>query len=288
MNAPATPPSTANWRGRTIPLGLFLLLPFTLVACEVIEVEQPSDVTQGEVIEVVVSLGLYSSDENPHRGVLSVLVPDDWSFISGTYSGDLGSGTIVESEAWADSTAIVLPPPSNMKWIGTTSANALPVPEAPAYVDATLRLEVGERLGTFGLGYFFTSTAFDTDDMDFTESGDYDDNTADSLMNQPITVHLATSNEGDARPSAFSLSPNYPNPFGASTQVTYALARPASVRVTVFDVAGREIAVLDEGPRPSGSHTVQFQGDDLPNGMYLYRLVVDGEVIQTRLMTRLR
>ena len=57
------------------------------------------------------------------------------------------------------------------------------------------------------------------------------------------------------------------------------------MRVTVFDAAGREIAVLDEGSRGTGDHTVDFDAAGLASGTYLYRLEVDGAVVQTRMMT---
>jgi hypothetical protein len=288
MKSLATPSSAAHTCGPRLPLGLFLLLPFFLVACEVIEVNQPSEATQGEVIDIEVGIGIYVEDSNPWHGVLSILVPEDWSFVSATYSGDLGSGSLLYSEAWSDSTTIILPPPEGMKWIGTISDEARAVPSEPAYVEATLRLEVGQQTGTFGLGYFFTSNAWDTDDIVFSESGDFDDNNADVLLDQPITVLLATSTEDGARPNAFALVPNFPNPFTTSTQVGYVLDRAASVRVAVYDLAGREVAVIDEGFRSAGAHGVEFHGAGLPSGTYLYNLEVDGETVQTRRMTRLR
>ena len=104
-------------------------------------------------------------------------------------------------------------------------------------------------------------------------------------MYVPITVNAAVANEGDAQPGTFTLGQNYPNPFRSATTLPYALDRAASVRVTVFDAAGREIAVLDEGSRGTGDHTVDFDAAGLASGTYLYRLEADGAVVQTRMMT---
>jgi hypothetical protein len=288
MNGSVTPTRSASTCALPLPLLLFLALPFFLVACQIVEVEQPSEAVQGEIIEVTVSIANYQEDTNAHHGILSVLVPDDWTFVSGTYSGDMGSGAMEESKAWADSTTIVVPPPDGMMWIGTITDQPRAVPANPSYADATLRLQVGQRTGDFRLSYFITSSAFDTDDMDFTESGEYDDNTADMVEDQLITVRQSSSTEDGVRPGGFSLAPNFPNPFTASTHVGYSLDRAASVRVTVYDLAGRQVAVVDEGLRSTGPHTVEFDGTDLPVGTYLYRLEVEGETVYTRRMTRVR
>jgi hypothetical protein len=281
----ATPRRRAPRRELTIVLGLLLGLPLFLAACEIIEVLQPTEAEQGEVIEVMVTVEQPIEDTNPHRGVLSVLVPDDWSFVSGTYGGDAGPGDMVEDEGWADSTEIVLPAPAGMKWIGMLSEDAHAVTSAPAFFDATLQLQVGQQTGDFDIGYFTTNDGFATADIVF---GDSEDNTADTLMNVPITVTMTTASEDGAQPRAFTLAQNSPNPFAAATTVGYALARAADVRVAVYDLVGREVAVLSEGRRAPGEHTVTLDARSLPAGTYLYRLEVDGEVVAVRRMTLAR
>lgn len=277
---PAT--HTRTRRDFAIVLSLLIGLPLLLVACEIIEVQQPSEADQGEVIEVTVTVEQPFEDANPHRGVLSVLVPDDWSFVSGTYSGDAGSGDMLEDEGWADSTEIVLPAPPGMKWIGTISEDAHDVPSAPAFFDATLELRVGQTTGDFGLGYFTTNDGFGTGDIVF---GDNLENTADTLMNVPITVNLTSANEPGTPPAVFALAQNAPNPFADATDVSYTLGRPADVRLTVYDAVGRAVAVLSEGRRAAGTHTATLDARGLPAGTYLYRLEADGAVVATRRMT---
>jgi hypothetical protein len=281
----ATPSPPRRRRDLAVVLGLLAVLPTALVACEIVEVIQPEEATQGDVIEVTVTVEQPWPDENPHRGVLSVLVPEDWSFVSGTYSGDAGSGDMLEDEGWADSTEIVLPAPPGMKWIGTISEDAHDVPSAPAFFDATLQLRVGQQTGDFDLGYFTTNDAFGTADIAF---GDSEDNTGDTLMNVPITVIPGTANEGGVPPDAITLAQNHPNPFVGSSAVRFTLGRAADVRLAVYDALGREVAVLAEGQRAAGEHAVELDGRGLPAGTYLYRLEVDGEVVATRRMTRAR
>ncbi len=64
----------------------------------------------------------------------------------------------------------------------------------------------------------------------------------------------------DGLPVAYDLLPNFPNPFNPETRITYALPVPGQVELRVFDVAGRLVTVLEEGPRPAGYHTVIWNG----------------------------
>lgn len=281
----ATPSPRAPRRDLLLVLGLVAVLPLSLAACEILEVIQPEEAETGEVIEVMVTVEQPYTDVNPHRGVLSVLVPEDWTYVSGTYSGDAGPGDMLEDAGWSDSTSTVLPPPPGMKWIATLSEDAHTVDSAPAFYDATLRFEVGQTTGDFDIGYFTTNDAFGTADIVF---GDNKDNTADTLMNVPITVTMGTAAGDDAAPRAFTLAPVHPNPVTASATVGYTLARAAAVRVAVYDLLGREVAVLAEGRRAPGEHAVALDARALAAGTYLVRLAVDGDVVATRRMTRSR
>jgi len=61
------------------------------------------------------------------------------------------------------------------------------------------------------------------------------------------------------------------------------LPRDDYIRLVVFDRHGREVEVLAEGPSPRGSHVARFSGEQLPTGLYFYRLESAGG-IQTRKM----
>ncbi len=89
-------------------------------------------------------------------------------------------------------------------------------------------------------------------------------------------------------PETFALAPNYPNPFNPSTALAYALPRPASVRLTVYDALGRHVRTLVESEQPAGSYTVRWDGHDdagrpVPSGVYLYRIIA-GDFVQARTM----
>ena len=287
MNTTATStPRTPRASRRDLVIALLVGLSLLLMACpRITEVQQPSSAQQGEVVDVTVTLEFCCGSDDAHRGIVSVLVPEDWAFVAGTYDGFAGSGDMLEDEGWADSTEIVAPSPDGMKWIGSISDEAYPVlPEDDGVYDVTFQLQVGQTTGDFDLGYFSTYEQ-PTGGISFHPCGRDCIATADTVMNVPITVRAGVANEGDAQPGAFTLAQNYPNPFRSATTLPYTLDRAASVRVTVFDAAGREIAVLDEGSRATGDHTVDFDAAGLASGTYLYRLEADGVVVQTRMMT---
>ena len=86
---------------------------------------------------------------------------------------------------------------------------------------------------------------------------------------------VATSNDElfSSLPEEFSLEQNFPNPFNPSTQIQYSLPQNASVKLTVYDVLGRQVAVLVNNEQQSaGSHSVTFDAGRFSSGMYLYRI----------------
>lgn len=74
-------------------------------------------------------------------------------------------------------------------------------------------------------------------------------------------------------PNRTQLHEAFPNPFNPTTNVRYELDRQMHVRLSVFDILGREVLVLVDGLRTAGSHEAVFVAERLPSGTYLIRLV---------------
>lgn len=87
--------------------------------------------------------------------------------------------------------------------------------------------------------------------------------------------------------SSFALHPNYPNPFNATTEITFDLPHAMQARLKVYDVLGREVAELAGGVMNSGSHTILYDASLLSSGVYFYRLEA-GEFGETRKMVLLK
>ncbi|CUS77232.1 Por secretion system C-terminal sorting domain-containing protein [Candidatus Kryptonium thompsonii] len=77
-------------------------------------------------------------------------------------------------------------------------------------------------------------------------------------------------------PVDFSLEQNYPNPFNSSTLIRFSLPERVQVKLCVYDILGRLIAVIVDSELEPGVHTVKFEADDLPSGVYFYRINAGG------------
>jgi plastocyanin len=99
----------------------------------------------------------------------------------------------------------------------------------------------------------------------------------------PTSIH---TNKAD-QPDRFIVEQNYPNPFNPSTNIRYDIPQKSLVTVTVFNILGVEIATLVNGEQASGQHEINFKADNLPSGIYLYK-VQAGNYIQTKKMSLLK
>jgi hypothetical protein len=92
---------------------------------------------------------------------------------------------------------------------------------------------------------------------------------------------------GTNLPADYGLSQNYPNPFNPVTTIRYALPIDGYVRLGVFDVLGREVAVPVDGVQEAGYREVTFDATSLPSGIYIYR-IVSGTFTDTQKMLLVR
>ncbi|RPI13399.1 MAG: T9SS C-terminal target domain-containing protein [Ignavibacteriae bacterium] len=85
-------------------------------------------------------------------------------------------------------------------------------------------------------------------------------------------------------PSSYNLYQNYPNPFNPSTKIQFQIphsrgvsaGRGVSIKLTIFDMLGKEIAVLVNEPLSPGTYEIEWNASDYPSGVYFYRLITDG------------
>ena len=83
------------------------------------------------------------------------------------------------------------------------------------------------------------------------------------------------------------LAPNYPNPFADRTTIRFVLGRAGAVALRIFDVLGRQVAVLADGPHAAGTHEAVFEAAGLRSGIYFVRLEAEGHR-ETRRMLLVR
>ncbi|MGB5528708.1 MAG: T9SS type A sorting domain-containing protein, partial [Ignavibacteriaceae bacterium] len=95
-------------------------------------------------------------------------------------------------------------------------------------------------------------------------------------------------------PAEFLLSQNYPNPFNPVTKIKFEIPAPLNpsqggtlVHLVVYDILGREVATLVNEEKPNGEYEVEFDGADLPSGIYFYQLRA-GQYSETKKMILLK
>lgn len=81
---------------------------------------------------------------------------------------------------------------------------------------------------------------------------------------------------GEKMPSEYILEQNYPNPFNPTTLLNYSVKEAGLVKIKVYDVLGSEVAELVNETKEAGYHSVEFNASNLPSGVYIYTLQVNG------------
>ncbi len=95
-------------------------------------------------------------------------------------------------------------------------------------------------------------------------------------------IVLDVEEDHDA-PYRFNLMQNYPNPFNPGTEIGFRIKDKGFVTLKVYDILGREIAMLVNGKMEAGEHRVTFDAQGLPSGVYIYRIQA-GEYSASRKM----
>ncbi len=104
------------------------------------------------------------------------------------------------------------------------------------------------------------------------DQGDY----GRSVWQSPLSYVSVSDKEHSETPVKFELLGNYPNPFNPETTIEYSI--PSGVEtlhatsLRIYDILGREVAVLVNQKQPAGNYKVKFNASGLPSGMYLYKI----------------
>jgi len=88
-------------------------------------------------------------------------------------------------------------------------------------------------------------------------------------------------------PEYFSLYQNYPNPFNPTTTIKYQLGNDGYVSLKVFNTLGEEVAELVNEFKRAGSYDLTFNAENLPSGMYVYKLT-SGNYVESKKMIMMK
>ncbi len=277
---------------KNLILILEIALIVSMTGCFIEEVSQPTQVNAGETFTATITISdMNAENNNAHKGVLAVLVPEDWTFESGTYTSPVGFGNLEldtsTPPAWGD-VDTVIERPAGMKWINLLTDQGY-LHNANLVYEATVNLKVGQKTGDYAIGYLVTVNTMDM--LKFLNDQDADQQLAgtDTSMNHMVTVIGSSDVERQVSeiPAEYKLSQNFPNPFNPSTTFNYSLKDAGEVEIGIFDVSGKEIQSLVKGYRTAGSYQVNFNAANLPSGIYYYKISTS-EFVQTKKMMLLK
>lgn len=109
----------------------------------------------------------------------------------------------------------------------------------------------------------------------------------DDISMSGVPIQTTSSEEYEGLPERVTLHQNYPNPFNPSTSIQYSLKSGEQVKLSVFDMLGREVAVIVDGTKSAGNHTATWDASNVSSGIYFYSLQTESTRI-TRKMTLMK
>jgi hypothetical protein len=80
---------------------------------------------------------------------------------------------------------------------------------------------------------------------------------------------------------------NYPNPFNPQTKISFSVPKESFITLKIFDVLGRELTTLANEKKPVGEYTVTWNADNVPSGMYFYKLLA-GDFVEIKKMVLMK
>jgi hypothetical protein len=166
-------------------MAILILISLVSTACLIEEVEQPTQVNAGETFTTMVTVSNACAEAStPHLGAMAVMVPDDWTYASGSYTttDDVGSGTMLvdpdNGSVWCNTAegavdiGTAFTTPDNMQWVYLLS-DVGSLTDAGVVHEVTLTFGVGTTNGSYPIGYVATVNSGNM--MEYINTNDADD-----------------------------------------------------------------------------------------------------------------
>lgn len=109
------------------------------------------------------------------------------------------------------------------------------------------------------------------------------------VLNDIFSYSGGEVNDTPETPAYTRLDGNFPNPFNPKTTIRFALANGGDVNLAVYDITGRVVTTLVDGPRDAGQYEIIWDGtnnngDRAASGVYFYKLIADGKVFTDKMV----
>jgi hypothetical protein len=132
------------------------------------------------------------------------------------------------------------------------------------------------------------SVSFGTQTADQSYGRSSDDSTEWQIFSNPTPgsqngIFSAVKNKSITA-QKFHVWPAYPNPFNPETTISFSIPEKLQVNITIFNTHGQEITTLIDAMLPAGNHSVQWHPDNIPSGLYFYRIISGSHTVSKKLM----
>ena len=150
----------------------------------------------------------------------------------------------------------------------------------------------GSVLGSFGVHEHWNSAVA----MEYSRNL----GTGDGIELVKLNTTVGVASLSGSLPHEFLLNQNYPNPFNPSTTISYQLPAPSArqtasglgsegsavsaVKLSIYDALGRQVALLVNEEKPAGAHTITWNAQHYPSGIYVYRIVAGDHVDSKKML----
>jgi methionine-rich copper-binding protein CopC len=278
--------------------------PSTSTTDDTVSVEVNTDTLgAGTYIGVLTFIDTPTQDSNVFMAVrLDVLdLPDDTiTVVDGIVEEDAAGSTPIIATITNEATFVSLPLQYDTSCVTVDSAVAGPTLPGEISFSATVDQTGGLISLQWETDSVFTPGAYYLADLHFTAGGYDTVTTINSVTNDTlslrveaegltlvpiffsgdITISNPTAVEDEQHqelPMHFELTQNWPNPFNATTLITYSLPTQSKVTLEVYNVLGQQVRLLQDGSLAAGNYTVSWDGcltdgRPAPSGVYFYRL----------------
>jgi len=104
------------------------------------------------------------------------------------------------------------------------------------------------------------------------EMDTWDSEAAMQMVENAYQNAVKVENDIVSRPSRFTLSNAYPNPFNPTTTIEFTLANKSHINLTIYNQLGQKVTTLVDEPRVAGSYKIEWDASDMPSGLYFYTM----------------
>ena len=112
----------------------------------------------------------------------------------------------------------------------------------------------------------FAKTLFVHDNYLYAGTGNH------STWRRPLPPIIGIKKTNNNIPFSFNLSQNYPNPFNPSTIITYQIPVNTNVKLSIYDITGKEVSTIFNGKQAAGIYQYTWDGTKYSSGVYIFKL----------------